>query len=114
MSDNYLLRKKQRTLSMDTEADHDEIINTLNNLNINNNEILLNKILKKITVLEKKIEDIQKIYIKMDNFEKKIEKILIEKDYIIDNLRDELSELRSENKELSQSLHSSNKNNYFC
>ena len=58
-------------------------------------------------------EDVQKIYIKMDNFEKKIEKILIEKDYIIDNLRDELSELKSENKELSQSLYSSNKNDYF-
>lgn len=110
---DYLSRKKKRTSSMDTHSDYDEIINTLNQLNINSNETVLHKILKKMTGLEKKIDEMQKIYIKMDHFEKKMEKILIEKDYVIDNLKDEIEKLRSDNKELTETVYSSSKNDYF-
>jgi predicted transcriptional regulator len=110
---DYLSRKKKRTSSMDTHSDYDEIINTLNQLNINSNETVLHKILKKMNGLEKKIDEMQKIYIKMDNFEKKMEKILIEKDYVIDNLKDEIEKLRSDNKELTETVYSSSKNDYF-
>lgn len=125
--------KKKRTLSTDTfydlndikeinednDINHNDINNILdsiNNLNINNNEGLFKDIIKKINSLEKKFDIIDKLNIKIDKLEKSINNILIEKDYVIDTLRDNINDLTSEIKELKYKNYESvkNENNYFC
>ena len=76
-----------------------DLINNINHLNINNNNHLLNKITEiienniKINYLDKiykkieKLNEIDKIYIKLNSIEKKIDKISIDKDYDINELK---------------------------
>lgn len=130
--------KKKRTLSTDTfydlndikeinedndinnsdinNNDINNILNSINNLNINNNEELFKNITKKINSLEKKFDIIDKLNIKIDKLEKSINNILIEKDYVIDTLRDNINDLTTEIKELKYKNYENikNENNYFC
>jgi hypothetical protein len=116
---------KKRNLSTETFYDLNDIqqnnnehslTNMLNNLNINNNDDLLKKIIKKIDILEKNFEIIDKLNIKIDKLEKSINNTLIEKDYVIDNLKDNITNLICEIKELKYKNceNIKNENNYFC
>jgi len=76
------------------------IIKDLNDLKFDNkNKDILLEILKKINILESRSENINKLYNKIDIIEKNIDKILVEKDYVIDGLRDEINSLRNDIKE---------------
>jgi uncharacterized coiled-coil protein SlyX len=56
---------------------------------------LILKLIKKIDKLDKKIDDFVKIEIKFNKLDEKIDKAITEKDYIIDNLKDEIFSLRN-------------------
>ena len=76
------------------------IIKDLNDLKVDNqNKDILLEILKKINILESRVDNINKLYNKIDIMEKNIDKILVEKDYVIDGLKDEISYLKDEIKE---------------
>lgn len=98
------------------DTDINNILNSINNLNINNNEELFRKFIKKIELLEKKFEIFHNLNIKIDKLEKNINNILIEKDYVIDNLKDNINSLNNEIKELKYKNYENikNENNYFC
>ena len=81
------------------ENDLTEILNNVNKLNIDPNKDLFTKIIKKIDDLEKKIETLYMVNIKIDTLKKDIDKILTEKDYIIENLKDEINDLKDQLKE---------------
>lgn len=76
-----------------------KIINNIKDLNIDTNKELFTKLIKKIDNLEKKVETLFMVNIKIDTLKKDIDKILIEKDYVIENLRYELNDLKDELKE---------------
>ena len=87
-----------------------KIINNIKDLNIDTNKELFTKLIKKIDNLEKKVETLFMVNIKIDTLKKDIDKILIEKDYVIENLRYELNDLKDE---LKESKLEKNLNNYF-
>ena len=96
----------------DSDNDITEIINNISKLNIDNE--LFKKIIKKIDNLEKKVESLSLVNIKIDTLKKDIDKIMIEKDYIIDNLKIEVTELKNQLKENNNHIISSNNiNNYY-
>jgi chromosome segregation ATPase len=109
--------KRSRNISSSNNCndDYEAIIHNINELNIHSNHTILKNILKKIEKLEKKFEDIDKIHSKLNDMEKNMNKILNEKDYIIENLKDEVSSLKWEIREKSDSDHSHSKsiNDYF-
>ena len=104
-----------------------DLLNGLNNMNINNNNYLLNRIteiienniktnhLDKIYKKLEKIDDIDKIYVKLNCIEKKIDKISIDKDYDISELKEQLESLRFEIKEYkyNSELKTNGINDYF-
>ena len=76
------------------------IIKDINNLKFDNqNKDILLEILKKMNILENRFDNINKLYNKIDIMEKNIDKILVEKDYVIDGLKDEINSLRNDIKE---------------
>lgn len=76
------------------------IIKDLNDLKVDNqNKDILLEILKKINILENRFDNINKLYNKIDIIEKNIDKILVEKDYVIDGLKDEINSLKNDIKE---------------
>jgi hypothetical protein len=97
-------------INEDNNIDYDKLISQLNGISINNNNFLLelnesnnsnNKILllemfKKIDLLEKKVDELNKINFKIDTLQKNIDKILIEKDYTIENLNNEIQDLKAD------------------
>lgn len=91
--------KRKRELTDINEHIEDNELNELvidmNSISINYNMEILLKIIKKIENLDKKIDDFSKIEIKMEKLNNKMETALIEKDYTIDNLKDEIYQLRN-------------------
>jgi hypothetical protein len=88
----------------------------LNESNNSNNKLLLLELFKKINSLEKKVDELNKVNLKMDALQKSIDKILVEKDYTIENLNDQINELKSEIREKNYTTEdNSNKkiNDYF-
>jgi len=97
-------------INEDNNIDYDKLISQLNGISINNNNFLLelnesnnsnNKILllemfKKIDLLEKKVDELNKINFKIDTLQKNIDKILIEKDYTVENLNNEIQDLKAD------------------
>jgi archaellum component FlaC len=76
------------------------IIRDLNDLKFDNqNKDILLEILKKINTLENRFDDINKLYNRINIMEKNINKILIEKDYVIEGLKDEINFLKNDIKE---------------
>jgi uncharacterized protein (DUF4213/DUF364 family) len=76
------------------------MIKDLNDLKFDNqNKDILLEILKKINILENRFDNINKLYNKIEIMEKNIDKILVEKDYVIDGLKDEINSLRNDIKE---------------
>ena len=76
------------------------MIKDLNDLKFDNqNKDILLEILKKMNILENRFDNINKLYNKIDIMEKNIDKILVEKDYVIDGLKDEINSLRNDIKE---------------
>jgi Zn-dependent oligopeptidase len=76
------------------------MIKDLNDLKFDNqNKDILLEILKKMNILENRFDNINKLYNKIDIMEKNIDKILVEKDYVIDGLKDEINSLRDDIKE---------------
>lgn len=89
--------KRKRNLSEDTFSDeYEEIICDLAQLNFSSNNKMLTEIYKKISILEKKMDHFDKINIKIEALQKNIDKIFVEKDYVIDSLKDEIKGLRDE------------------
>ena len=105
-------RNREHRLEMDIQ-DYalNDLLNGINNLNINNNNHLLTRIteiiennikINHIDKIYKKMEqfnDIDKIYVKLNCIEKKIDKISVDKDYDISELKEQLESLRFEIKE---------------
>ena len=123
-------KKKRRNENEDSLMEHDEIseenninyqnllseLNELNISNSNSNKLMLSELLKKINIIEKKVDELNKINLKVDTLQKNLDKILIEKDYTIENLYDQITDLKSEIREKNYSSEdNSNKkiNDYF-
>jgi hypothetical protein len=81
----------------------DEVNNMIKDLNDlkfdNQNKDILLEILKKINILESRFDNFNKLYSKIDIMQKNIDKILIEKDYVIEGLKDEINSLKNDIKE---------------
>ena len=76
------------------------MIKDLNDLKVDNqNKDILLEILKKINILESRFDNFNKLYSKIEIIQKNIDKILIEKDYVIDGLKDEINSLKNDIKE---------------
>jgi hypothetical protein len=85
--------------------DDNNLINTLNDfkfLKIDSNKGLFMRIIKKIDDLEKKVEILSMVNIKIDTLKKDIDKILVEKDYVIENMKYVINELEEKLKEQSK------------
>ena len=111
--DKYILNKRKRTLSLidnDINDINDKLINEFNNINFENNNALLKKIIGKI---DNNTIEINKLNLKMESFQKSVDKILIEKDYIIENLKDELNNLKNDIKNTKYSIENNKRNDYF-
>jgi peptidoglycan hydrolase CwlO-like protein len=102
--------KRVRSSSFESDFDIDllNIQENLINLNIDANKKMYETILKKINNLE---NNTNKLYIKIEQTQQYIDKIFNEKDYVIENLREEINYLKSEIKETKYDI--SNKNDYF-
>jgi len=113
MSSDATNYKRKRNLSEDTCSDeYEDIICDLAHLNFANNNKMLTEIYKKISILEKKMDNFDKIHIKMEILQKNIDKIFVEKDYVIDSLKDEIKGLRDEIK-YSSANKSHDNSSYF-
>jgi hypothetical protein len=83
----------------------DKIENLDLDLNLNSNNLA-----KKFKKIDEKLDSIDKIYKKLDYIQSILEKDLVEKDYIIENLRSENTDLK---KELVTSITLNKDNDYF-
>jgi hypothetical protein len=94
---------------------YEEIINGLKNITLNQNtyELLL-KLTKKMSDIEKKIDNFCKVEIKLDKLHKKMDEISTEKDYVIDGLKEQVFELKSHIIELENNDIKNYSNDYFC
>lgn len=123
----YPCFKRKRNLSTETlyDSDHDSnindisnIIDDISNLNIKNNNEQHLELLAKINSLEKKVDELSKVNIKIDTMQKSINKILSEKDYVIEHLQDEIATLKDDIRESksygNESISSKKVNDYFC
>jgi hypothetical protein len=108
--DNICFKRRKRSDSEETLFEFLEennkldsvnnMIKDLNDLKFDNqNKDILLEILKKINILESQFDNFNKLYSKINIMEKNIEKILVEKDYIIDGLKDEINSLKNDIKE---------------
>jgi hypothetical protein len=125
----YPCLKRRRNMSIETlyDSDHDHdsninditnIIDDISNLNIKNNNEQHLELLAKINSLEKKVDELSKVNIKIDTMQKSIDKILSEKDYVIEHLQDEIATLKDDIRESksrgNESISSKKVNDYFC
>ena len=90
----------------ENENDLLDLLNNINQLNIDSNKDLFTKILKKINDLEKKVETLFMVNIKIDTLKKDIDKILVEKDYVIENLKYEITDLKDQLKDTKYNIDS--------
>ena len=88
----------------ENENDLLDLLNNINKLNIDSNKDLFTKILNKINDLEKKVETLFMINVKIDTLKKDIDKILVEKDYVIDNLKYEITDLKDQLKDTKNDI----------
>jgi hypothetical protein len=112
IENSQILNSKKRT-KINLDFSEDDFLESLNDLYINKNKSILSTLFSKIEKLEKKFDNIDKLSIKIDKLEKNIEKMTIEKDYIIDNLKDEIKELRIEINNNSNYDNNHKINDYF-
>ena len=98
---------QQHTFNKD-ENDLVDLLNNINKLNIDSNKDLFTKIIKKINDLEKKVETLLMVNIKIDTLKKDIDKILVEKDYVIENLKYEIYDLKDQLRESNRNIDSIN------
>ena len=126
-------RRRSNALFEDSELvineTYNEIVNSMNNININSNSQLLYQFNLKINDLEKKIDKInliknkeneelyKKIDIKMDKkieeLTKKIDDIFRDKEYTIDRLNEEIIYLKSKISEYENYPKSNYSNDYM-
>jgi hypothetical protein len=111
--ENIQISQSRKRTKTNIDFSEDDFIESLNDLYINKNKSILSTLFNKIEKLEKKFDNIDKLSIKIDNLEKNIEKMTIEKDYIIDNLKEEIKELRQEINYNSSSDNNHKINDYF-
>jgi len=128
-SDEILFDPKKRLNSIDfkginiqennkneNENDLVDLLNNINKLNIDSNKDLFTKILKKINDLEKKVETLFMVNVKIDTLKKDIDKILVEKDYVIENLKYEITDLKDQLKDTKYDIDSithKNEDSYY-
>jgi seryl-tRNA synthetase len=96
----------QETNNNKDDNDLVDLLNNINKLNIDSNKDLFTKIIKKISDLEKKVETILMVNVKIDTLKKDIDKILVEKDYVIENLKYEINDLKDQLKESKYNIDS--------
>lgn len=103
--EDFYFNKRKRSISDETVFEH--LI-----LNDNNNLELLLEINKKIDLLLKKKEEKENenIINKIEKINSDINRILFEKDYIIENLKNEIKELNY----VIKNLDNKKINDYFC
>lgn len=112
--EDFIFKKRQRTISTETlfesfqESDddiEDNLCNKINELNIDNKNIeLLNIINKKINKIDIKIKNAInnqnqeniKLYNKINNIEYLLNKIIKDKDNIIDNINYDIEKLKED------------------
>ena len=101
------LNKRKRCLTnneLEYNSDYENVINDINDIKINQNMYdMLIKLSKKIDTLEKKINNFNNLENKIisldkkiENIDKKFDNIFYEKEYIIENLKDEIIYIKSE------------------
>ena len=115
--ENINVKRRKRGDSMETlyNSDNiDEIINNLNNLHIKSNSEMLSNLTDKINNLEKKMVSIDRLCIKIDTLEKKIDKISNEKDYVIDGLKDDIFNLKTEMRENTDEYRRDKSSDHYC
>jgi hypothetical protein len=88
-----------KTNNNEIDKDFGDILNNINKLNIDTNKDLYAKIIKKIDDLEKKVDTLSMVNVKIDSLKKHIDKIFVEKDYVIENLRYEVNDLKEQIKD---------------
>jgi hypothetical protein len=87
---------KYSNIDNDNKNNYEDLINNLKNISINQNtNDLLLKLTKRMNDIEKKIDNFVKIEIKIEKLNKKLDEITLEKDYIIDNLKNENMDLKN-------------------
>lgn len=89
------------------------------NLHLNEYKKLTNVIQEELTAKISKINKVSidgytKINIKFDQLQNKFDKILVEKEYTIDNLKDEISSLKDEIKSLQYNNNYMKNNDHYC
>jgi hypothetical protein len=103
---NSIISTANNLNSIKDDNDLVEILSNINKLNIDSNKDLFTKIIQKIGDLEKKVETLQTVNIKIDMLKKDIDKILVEKDYVIENLKYEINDLKDQLKESNSNFDS--------
>jgi len=112
------IKRRKRSLEINEEEYNldaiDVIIDNIKEINLNqsNHELML-KLIKKMTIIEKKIDDFIKIETKLEKINKKIDEISSEKDYVIDNLKDEIYNLKNHINEIENKTEKKYSGDYF-
>jgi hypothetical protein len=115
--ETHICFKKKRTLSLETldsntNNEYNQLLQSFNDISVDNNTKLIKEGIDKINKLGIIIE---KLDLKINNLEQKIVKILLEKDNIIESLKDELYYCREDLKDLKEYINNKPSNNdYFC
>lgn len=113
--DNIKRRKRSLEINEYEEIKINNIVNDLKEINLNNsNNEIMQKMIKKMCIIEKKIDDFVRIEIKLDKLNKKVDDLSTEKDYVIDNLKDEIFNLKSHINEIENKCEKNYSNDYFC
>jgi hypothetical protein len=104
---------KKRKCITENNISLDHLESEINQLKIDPNKELLTKIMDKMNNLEKKVDTLLTLNIKIDNLKRDIDKILIEKDYIIENLHYEINDMK-QNYIKEQNTKHNEINSYYC
>ena len=109
----YMNSFKKRRCLTENNISLDHLESEINQLKIDPNKELLTKIMDKMNNLEKKVDTLLTLNIKIDNLKRDIDKILIEKDYIIENLHYEINDMK-QNYIKEQNTKHNEINSYYC
>jgi len=109
----YMNSLKKRKCITENNISLDHLESEINQLKIDPNKELLTKIMDKMNNLEKKVDTLLTLNIKIDNLKRDIDKILIEKDYIIENLHYEINDMK-QNYIKEQNTKHNEINSYYC
>jgi uncharacterized membrane protein YgaE (UPF0421/DUF939 family) len=109
-SDNYekLLIDKIENLELDINLNSANLMEFAKSGGLT--QTISNNIAKKFKKIDEKLDSIDKIYKKLDYIQTILERSLIEKDYVIENLRTENTDLK---KELISNISLNKDNDYF-